>query len=185
MTDPVLAPDRLLLRDFEPGDYEAVHEYATDIEVVRYMSWGPNTEVDTRDFLERAAASAAARPRIGYELAVTAVEDGHLFGGIELSLAAEDSQQAMLGYCFSREAWGQGYATEAAEAMLMLGFDVLGLHRVWAGCDSQNADSAHVLEKIGMVREGRMREDVRVRGEWRDTLLFGILEAEYNARLSE
>ena len=62
MTDPVLATDRLLLRDFEPGDYEAVHAYAADIEVVRFMSWGPNTEVDTRDFLERAAESAAARP---------------------------------------------------------------------------------------------------------------------------
>jgi ribosomal-protein-alanine N-acetyltransferase len=66
-----------------------------------------------------------------------------------------------------------------------LGFDVLGLHRVWAGCDSQNTASAHVLEKIGMSREGCMREDVRVRGEWRDTLLFGILENEYKARLSE
>jgi RimJ/RimL family protein N-acetyltransferase len=177
----MLNTERLLLRDLVPDDFGAVHAYAKDIEVVRFMPWGPSTEAETRDFFDRAAAAAAAEPRIGYDLAVIQRDEGRLLGAIGLHLERADSQQAMIGYCFAQGSWGHGYATEAAEAMLALGFDVLHLHRVWAGCDPQNTASARVLEKLGMTLEGRSREDTRIRGEWRDTLMFGILASEYSA----
>jgi RimJ/RimL family protein N-acetyltransferase len=66
--------------------------------------------------------------------------------------------------------------------MLSLGFDVLLLHRVWAGCDPENRASARVLEKVGMRLEGRLRDDVRIRGEYRDTLVYGLLEDEWRER---
>ena len=138
---------RLRFRDLGDGDFEAVHEYASSPEVVEFMAWGPNTEQDTKDFLERAQRAARADPRLGYELAVVTKEDGRLIGAIGLHVAPDECQ-AMLGYCYRPDAWGQGYATEAAETLVRFGFDVLMLNRIWAGCDPANAGSIRVLEKV-------------------------------------
>jgi len=84
----------------------------------------------------------------------------------------------MLGYCYDRAAWGRGYATEAASEILDFGFDVLLLHRVWAGCDPENVASARVLEKLGMRLEGHLRESERIRGAYRDTLVYAVIESD-------
>jgi RimJ/RimL family protein N-acetyltransferase len=85
----------------------------------------------------------------------------------------------MLGYCLHQDVWSMGYGTEAARAQLEFAFQQLGLHRVWAGTDPDNAASARILEKLGMTREGHLRENVQVRSEWRDTIVFAILEREW------
>ena len=167
---------RLTLREFQAADFDAVHSYGSDLEVVRYMPWGPNSEDETRAFLERAQSYAAADPRTGYELAVIQTTTDHLIGGIGLDV---DQQQAVLGYCFARPAWGHGFATEAARLILGFGFETLNIHRVRAGCDSENAASARVLEKVGMRREGYFKHDCQIRGVWRDTIAFAILSDEW------
>jgi RimJ/RimL family protein N-acetyltransferase len=174
----MLRSERLLLRDFRGDDFEAVHAYATDLEVVRYMTWGPNSEADTRDFLKRAQSHVQVDPRVGFELAVIRERSDDLIGGVGLHV---DGFKAMLGYCFARFAWGQGYATEAARVLVDFGFTSLGLHRVWACCDPENPGSIGVLRKLGMRQEGHLKQDCRVRGEWRDNLLFAILEDEWHA----
>jgi len=175
----MLRSERLHLREFQDGDFEAVHAYGSDPEVVRYMVWGPNSEDDTREFLKRARGLADADPRVGYDLAVTLGDTGELVGGIGIYI---DGSNAMLGYCFARPAWGKGYATEAGELVIEFGFETMGVHRIWAGCDPDNRGSIRVLEKLGMTREGHLREESRIRGEWRDTLLFAILADEWRAQ---
>ena len=71
-----------------------------------------------------------------------------------------------MGYELAPRYWGCGYATEAAAALLAFGFRELKLHRVWAQCIAENTASAHVLEKIGMRQEGRLREQERMQGRW-------------------
>ena len=176
-----LETERLLLREFDVNDFAAVHEYGSDPEVVRYLVWGPNTEEETRAFLERMQARAAADPRVEYGLAVIEKEPGCLVGGIGIYRDGPDGSQAILGYCFARGAWGRGIATEAAEEMLRFGFGELDLHRVWAGCDTDNAGSIRVLEKLGMTREAHHRQSSRVRGEWRDEFAYAVLENEWRA----
>ena len=168
--------DRLLLREFSDEDFEAVHAYASDPDVVRFMAWGPNSEAETREFLKRAKTDAEANPRRQFELAVVRRASGDLIGGIGLHV---DGSNAMLGFCFARSAWGQGYATEAAQTLLDFGFGPLGLHRIWADCDSVNAASVRVLQKLGMRQEGHLRHECEIRGEWRDTLIFAILDEEW------
>lgn len=175
---PLLRTSRLDLRDLTLDDFAAVHAYASDPEVVRYMPWGPNTEQDTRDFLERAVAMAGQEPRRDWQLAVVDREDDALLGAAGLH-ADEREHQAMLGYCYHPRAWGRGIATEVAEILVGFGFEVLDLHRVWAGCDPDNTLSARVLEKVGMTLEGRLREDTLIRGEPRDTLVYGILSRDW------
>ncbi len=80
---------------------------------------------------------------------------------------------------FSRGFWEKGYATEASRALMDFGFAELGLHRIFATCDPANTASAHVLEKLGMKREGRLREHKWSKGKWRDSFLYAMLEQEW------
>lgn len=182
MQGVTLTTDRLVLREFREDDWVAVHEYGSDPEVVRYMPWGPNSEEDTRAFIERALASQLDDPRTTYELAITLCADGGLVGGCGIHAISFANRSASMGYCLHRDAWGRGYATEAARALLALGFDTLGLHRMAATCDIGNLASTKVLEKIGMRREAQFREDTLLRGRWRDSCLHAILEDEWKGR---
>jgi ribosomal-protein-alanine N-acetyltransferase len=88
-------------------------------------------------------------------------------------------RSASLGYCLDNAAWGHGYATEAAGALLRWAFDVLDLNRVQAETDTRNAASARVLGKLGFVREGMLREDRVVNGEVSDSWLYGLIRREW------
>ena len=85
-----------------------------------------------------------------------------------------------MGYCLRRDAWGLGLGTEAARGLIGFGFERLGLHRIWATCDTGNARSARVLERAGMVLEGTMRDDTWLRGHWRSSHLYSILDSEWD-----
>ena len=80
-----------------------------------------------------------------------------------------------MGYCLDEAAWGQGFATEAGHALLQWAFDTLDLNRVQAEVDTRNAASARVLEKLGFVCEGTLREDCVVDGEVSDSWVYGLL----------
>ncbi len=179
MTETTLPTGRLILRPFAETDFRSVHDYASDPEVVRYVSFGPNSEEQTREFIQRAMAPAET-PRTKYDFAVTLKDSGRLFGGCGLYLK-DERRQGFIGYVLHRRFWGQGYATELAGALVNFGFRSLGLHRITAFCDPANGASARVMEKIAMRREGLMRRDVWMKGAWRDTLYFAILADEWRA----
>lgn len=175
----VVRTERLVLRDFEERDWEAVHAYASDPEVVQYMDWGPNTEEETRKFVQRAIANQKEQPRRNYTLAIVLKSDSRLIGGCGIEVSNPDNREGWIGYCLNRNFWGKGYGTETARALLKFGFNYLNLHRVYATCDPANIASAQVLEKIGMQREGHLRENKRAKGKWRDSLLYAILDCEW------
>ena len=160
---------RLYLRPFRLADVPAVHTYACDPEVVRYMDWGPNSLADTEAFV-----SSAANPADGvHPFAVERL--GTLIGAVELRVTAAAHRRGEFGYVLAKSAWGQGYATEAAAVVLAYAFEQAELHRVAATCDPANVASRRVLEKIGMKYEGHLRDYLHIRGEKRDRLLFAAL----------
>jgi len=171
--------ERLLLRDLKEADWQAVHSCASDPEVVRYMEWGPNTEEETKDFIQRAVANQKEQPRRNYTLAVVLKEEDRLIGSCGIRVSNPENREGWIGYCFNRRFWGQGYATETAKALLKFGFEALNLHRVFALCRPENTVSAHVLEKIGMKCEGHLREHKWAKGRWHNSLLYAILEQEW------
>jgi RimJ/RimL family protein N-acetyltransferase len=173
-----LLSERLKLRDFREDDVDAVHSWASDPEVVRFMSWGPNTRELTREFLQRKFAERTGDPRRTWDLAVVRRDTGQVVGSVGLRLD-EQRQQAALGYCYHQDAWGHGFATEAAREILRFGFEELGLHRIHASADTRNGASIRVLDKLGMRQEGRLREHVMMRGEWRDSYLYAVLRSEW------
>lgn len=183
--------ERLILREFIYADWRDVHEYASDAEVVRFLEWGPNSREETVKFVEGTLACQREYPRMVYEFAVLArpgidaespPDRSKLIGACGLRLRDQAGEQAEIGYCYGRRFWRFGFASEAASALLRFGFYNLGLHRMYATCDSNNEGSARVLQKIGMRNEGCSLQDKRIRGVWRDTLHFGMLKEEWNTR---
>jgi RimJ/RimL family protein N-acetyltransferase len=179
---PQFETERLLLREFVKSDWKAVHEYASDPEVVRFLEWGPNNTDESVSFLEGTLACQKEKPRRIYEFAITLKETGKVIGACGLRINDQDNKQAEIGYCYNRHYWGNGYASEAAHSVIAFGFSQLGLHRVIATCDSNNVASASVLRKAGMRQEGHFIEERKVRGEWRDTLQFAVLNREFVGR---
>ncbi|MFN8531925.1 MAG: GNAT family protein [Dehalococcoidia bacterium] len=175
----VLSGPRLVLRDLEWDDFEAVHAYSARPEVARYQPWGPNTRVESRVFLERALAAAQDVPRTIYQLGVTVATSGQLIGTAALTVHSFAFGQAELGYFLHPDAWGNGYATEAARMLLAFGFTELNLHRIFGTCDPRNTASARVMENVGMVQEGHLRETMRIRDGWRDSLIYSILADDF------
>ncbi|MBI4534134.1 MAG: GNAT family N-acetyltransferase [Candidatus Melainabacteria bacterium] len=199
-----LETKRLLLREFVFDDWIAVHSYASDPEVVRFMVWGPNTEDNTKQFIKDMLDWQIEQPRKVFDFAVQTKVNASLIGscGVHVTRTiSEGSSQsialatrtdynvhpssftqgkhAAMGYCFSKDIWGQGYATEAAGALIRFGFEQLGLHKIFATCDVENKGSARVLEKIGMKREGHLLEDVKIKGRWRDSYLYAVTNTEW------
>ena len=183
MTEPWLPihTPRLILREFREIDHDDVHAYGSDADVARFMDWGPNTPQDTRDALAIAFDAQAAVPRADFGVAVVPLATGRVMGSIALHLRDRANRTAELGFCLHRDLWGQGLITEAALAILDVGFRHLDLHRVFATCDVRNTGSYRVMEKVGMRREGCMRRDRQIKGAWRDTYLYALLAADYPA----
>jgi RimJ/RimL family protein N-acetyltransferase len=149
-----LTTDRLVLRRPTVDDADAIFTgYAQDPEVSRYTTWAPHRHVEhTRAFL-RACEERWARGTVLSWL-ITRRDDGHAIGTAGIRL---DGHRGEIGYVVARTAWRQGYATEAARAVVAWALSQPDIHRVWAVCDVENAASARVLEKAGMTREACLR----------------------------
>ena len=172
--------DRLILRDVELADAEAVHQYAADPEVVRYLSWGPNDLERTRQVLQMRAAEQTDPARRAFELMIVEKASGLVVGSAGLRVS--DKLDADIGYVLARAKWGQGIVPEACAKLLEVAFGWLGLHRVWASTNAENLASQRVLEKLGLRREAHFVQNELVKGHYRDTLVYALTEAEYWAR---
>ena len=184
-----LETERLILRDFVEEDWQDVHEYGSDPEVVKFMPFGPNTEQDTRNFLQGVIAHQKENPRQDFNFALIVKSSHKLIGACAISIRNAENREGELGYILNRHFWRQGYMTEAAGKAIEFGFEHLKLHRIFANCDPANTGSYRVMEKNGMQREGCLRKHRLFKGVWRDFLLYAILEDEWHtlkeSRLNE
>jgi RimJ/RimL family protein N-acetyltransferase len=175
-----LVTERLCLRDARADDFAAVHRYASDPEVTRFMLWGPNDAEATQDFLAQTLKAANTQPRSDFGLLVEDRAGGTVIGGCGLHPRA-NPREWEIGYVFARDVWGRGFATETVRALCRFGFEKLGAHRLRAGVFVGNHASAHVLEKLGFTREGHLRKTHFVRGAWHDEWVYALLEEEWPA----
>jgi RimJ/RimL family protein N-acetyltransferase len=180
-----LHTERLVLRLASPDDAAALR-YAGDPEVARYLPFGPLDEDGLQRRLER-MLQATAPTAAGDALAVVVEHQGSVIGDLLLLITSQDRADAApavaeLGWVFSPEAGGRGFATEAVRALLDLAFEHYPLHRLTARHDPRNLRSAALCERIGMTREGRLRQDSQAAdGTWLDVDVQGILRAEWSA----
>lgn len=175
---PTLATPRLRLRMFTEADAEDVWAYASDPEVSRWVQWDTHrTRDDTRAFL-RWTIEAYERP----EPSTWAIEDassGRVIGSIGWASWHPVHGRGEIGYVLRRDAWGRGLATEAVRAVLRHGFAAHDLHKITAYCHVRNAASRRVLERVGMVHEGTLREHLFLKGAWWDLDVMGVLRSAW------
>ena len=164
--------ERLLIREYEPSDFERVHIYGSDPDFSKYEPWGPNSEQDTHNYIEDMIALANVPNRSKFEMAVCL--NGVLIGGCGIRRESQNSSIAALGWAINREFQNQGYATEAAKALIEFGFKQLNLSVIYATCDSRNTASYKVMEKAGMKRVGLLISNREIKGHVRDSLRYEI-----------
>lgn len=182
MTTPPEPPrqietQRLLLRPAHETDFDAIHAYAVDPDTIRYMLWGPNTPDVTRHRLDQWLAQDGVWPRPDLNYVVEVKDGGAVIGVCTLHDPA--SRNGYLGYCYHSAHWRRGYGTEAARAVADMAFRTLGHHRIWATCDVRNVGSWWIMEKLGMRREGTLRQHELARDGWRDSYLYALLAEEW------
>ena len=175
--------ERLLLREFHDKDWEAVIDYQVEPLYLRYCAWKDRSPTDVQASIDWFIAAQHELPRRNYQLAVVDRSSGKLIGNCGLRLNDGTLNEGDIGYEIAHTRWGQGLATEAAREMLRLGFEDLGLHRIWATCVSENIASAKVMVKLGMRLEGTLVERDFYKGKWWDHRLYAILDREW-ARVS-
>ncbi|GAA4464810.1 GNAT family N-acetyltransferase [Phytohabitans houttuyneae] len=184
LATPTLHAARLRLRPFGDADEDDLFALHSNAHVLRFWDAPPWTgRARAKRFVT--ACRQMAEDGTGARVAVDRVADGAFIGWCGLSRWNADYRSASLGYCFDDAVWGQGYATEAAGALLLWAFDTLDLNRVQAETDTRNMASARVLEKLGFVREGTLREDCVVNGDVSDSWVYGLLRREWQATVRE
>lgn len=177
---PTLETSRLLLRPFALDDAPVVQQLAGARSIADMTLNVPHPYED--GMAEHWIAMHRGSFELGVllPLAVTLRESGELAGAISLKIDPESSR-AELGYWLGEPYWGRGYCSEAAEAIVRHGFEVLRLNRIHASHFARNPASGRVLQKTGMRREGVAREHVRKWDQYEDLVLYGLLRGDYES----
>ena len=185
MTDADLPLEtaRLILRPFRPEDAEEVLALYGNPDVVRYLYGEPLDRQGLPEAIERRLRP----PRLSsagdvLELAAQLRTTGEFVGAMTFFHRSDEHRRGEIGYTISPAFAGQGFAREGATALLGIGFDHLGLHRVEGQCDARNLASARVMERVGMRREAHLHEHEFVKGEWTDTVIYSMLASEWGSR---
>jgi RimJ/RimL family protein N-acetyltransferase len=183
----VKSGERVSLRELERGHVDDLHRLYTDPVVTFNLSFDSRTLVEVGSLITRMAEAARAKPRTEYLLAAH-LADGTFIGVARLALdtdpvdleeATATPHSAQLGGALSAAHWGHGYGTEVANILMDLGFNDLGLHRLWGARGPENEASRKLMEAIGMNEESRLRDHVFTNGAWRDSVVHSILRDEY------
>jgi [ribosomal protein S5]-alanine N-acetyltransferase len=173
-----IATARLVLREFEERDYDGLYEMYRDPEMRRYEGTlldAPQIRQNLNNFL----ADRDVQPRDHFRLAITTPPNDQARGWIKLGLNIAEIDEYEIGWGVHRQEWGKGFATEAARAMLHFAFARLNAHRVVAFCHAGNTVSVRVMEKLGMQREGLLRQVRLIDNQWYDEMVYAILDSDY------
>lgn len=171
----LLVTSRLRLRPHSWRDVDAVFAFAADSEWARYLPVPqPYTKTDAEKFIaHQLLLNRGVHPSWAIEHAGTAI------GGINIRFDF-DKRLGEIGYSMARKFWGMGLTTEAAHAVIAAAFSTYpDLNRIQARADARNTGSLRVMEKLGMTREGVLRQIRFVRGEFSDQVWSAILRSEW------
>lgn len=180
-----VSTERLLLRPLTDRDADALLVYRGRPDVCRYLPFEPMT----RKVINERMASQWARTELTDEgqaltLGVELADTGELIGDVVLFWHSRQHAGGELGYVFRPDFGGRGYATEAANALLCLGFEGLGLHRIVARIEARNEPSVRLVRRLGMRQEACLVHNEFFKGEWSTELDFAMLADEWRAQRS-
>ena len=169
---------RLVLRRFNGGDLDAFHAYHSLPETARFLPGPAKTYTQSMERVGRYANFVFEKEGDWVALAIEAADQPGLLGEVVLKWLPGRGQ-AEVGWTLAPAARGRGYGTEAANAVLRLGFEELGLHRIEARLDELNGVSASLCDRLGMRLEARHIDKWHYKGPWATELVYAILADEW------
>lgn len=177
---PRLRTPRAVLRPLVGSDVEALLAIFGDPRVTRYWSSPPLAD---RPGAEALLASIHAGREAGSLLqwGLARRDDDRVIGTVTLARVDRTNRRAELGFALAADHWGEGWMVEALPSVVEHAFTAMGLHRLEADVDPRNRASLRRLERLGFVREGHLRERWHVQGEIQDSVLLGLLVADWRA----
>ena len=174
-----LETDRLRLRRFVLDDAEAMYKnWASDPAVTEFLTWPAHASVDVTKKLLESWVAAYERADF-YNWAMELRETGQIIGNISVGKYREDAASAELGYCMGTRWWGRGLMPEAGRAVVRYLFDEVGFNRIAAVHALGNPKSGRVMQKLGMRREGTLRQAGLCNQGVIDEVWYSILRDEY------
>ncbi len=180
-----LSGERIVLRRFRPADLTPFVAYRGDPDVARYQSWdSPYSRTQGERLIKAMRQQHPDTPGEWFQFAVALASTGELIGDCGSKTATVDPSQAEIGYTIAPAHQGRGYGTDTVCMLLRYLFDRRDKHRVTASCDPRNTASIKLLERVGMRREGQLRESLWLDGEWADDVLYAMLDFEWAALTS-
>lgn len=172
-----LESKRLRLAELGLDDIEAIHQLFCLPEIDEFNTLGiPDSIEKTRAIVQPMIDAQKTKNRKLYAWKIVKKASGELIGLASITLSANRFKLGEITYELFPSHWGEGYATETAKTLIKTGFDVFHLHKIEAGVATENVRSIGVLEKAGMTREGLRRKILPIRGEWKDSYLYAIVE---------
>lgn len=177
--EPRFETKRLLLRPFKLTDFDAYAAYHIKPDTYRFLyAASPDRSTLRRQFTADIRPVFAAEGDV-FKLAVIVKETGQLVGEVSLRFTNKTALQADVAYVFNSAFAGQGYATEATQAIVDYGFDHLGLHRIAARIDAHNSGSIRVIERLKFRKEAHFLQKIIYNGIWCDELVYAMLAHEW------
>jgi RimJ/RimL family protein N-acetyltransferase len=170
------------IRAYEKSDLDAVMAWVNDEEVTRNLGGGPLSfpvsRAQEEQFLETAMHSGANATNKMF--AIETLAERRYIGGIDLRGIDWLDRHAEIGIAIGdKSCWSKGYGTDAMRVIMRMGFETMGLNRLWLKVLAFNERGIHCYQKCGFRREGVLREDRLVGGVYYDGIIMGILAREY------
>jgi RimJ/RimL family protein N-acetyltransferase len=179
MNNIELLTARTRLRLVSLSDLESIHNLHSLPETDAYNTLGiPQNIEETKSVIEPWITENELSEIENYTFVIEEKEAKNFIGLFGLKLSSKKYRKAEVWYKIHSQHWNKGYATEVLVAMIDFGFDKLNLHRIQAGCAVNNTGSLKVLEKVGMIREGRGRQVLPLKTGWSDNFEYSILETD-------
>ena len=179
MTKIEIVTERIKLRLIALSDLDAIHNLHSLPETDAFNALEiPNNIEETKTVTKPWVLENKLNEIKNHTFAIDNKSNGIFMGLFGLKLGNKKYKRAEVWYKLHLDYWTKGYATESLQAIMNFGFDTLKLQRIEAGCAVNNKGSSKVLEKSGMVREGRLRQVLPLKSGWSDNFEYSILETD-------
>lgn len=168
--------ERLLIRPFNEEDLQDVFHIYNNDATCKYLLNDKWTHENKQKEFQRKLENNVLTKETPLSLAV--VSGTKVIGDLTVWYT-EMKDTVEIGYTFSSEASGKGYATEAVSVLVNKLFSEFKVHRIQANLDARNEASQRLCERIGMRKEAHFIQDYWSKGEWTDSLVYGMLSSDF------
>ncbi|GGA85422.1 GNAT family N-acetyltransferase [Ornithinibacillus halotolerans] len=176
-TFPILETNRLILRQITEKDAEDILKYLSDEEVMQYYGLEPFESI--HDALEEISwYQSLQNNKTGTRWGITLKESDVVIGSCGFHNTNSEHYRTEIGFELSKEYWGKGIAREAVEAILTYGFNELNLNRIEALIEPPNQSSQKLVERLGFIREGLLRDYEFTSGKFDDLYMYSLLKKD-------